>query len=192
MRKKDDPPEKLSQEDQDIWDDFVGQNKAQENNEEDFEKLLNENVAREKEETVKSAPQENLSSSSIPAPEQKKSFHPPQLDKRTEEKLRKGKIQIEGRLDLHGLNQNQAYEKLKVFIEHSVHQKKRCLLVITGKGKSRIDSGHVIEPERGVLKEKLPQWLSENSFARHILKSIPAHIKDGGSGAFYIYLKRQR
>ena len=115
-----------------------------------------------------------------------------EVDRRTDEKLRKGKMQLDARCDLHGLNQIQAYEMLQQFIMRAVSRGCRCVLVITGKGKPRVASASVIEPERGVLKQKVPQWLAEKSLAPYILKTYSAQPKDGGSGAMYVYLRRQR
>ena len=63
----------------------------------------------------------------------------PNFDKRTETKLKRGLMPIEGRLDLHGMTQNQARSALGDFITHAYHARKRCVLVITGKGLGRSD-----------------------------------------------------
>lgn len=107
---------------------------------------------------------------------------PPQLDRRTADKLRKGKMDIEARLDLHGYSQEQAYSALQDFIPKCQAQAKRCVLVITGKGRSG----------DGVLRQKVPQWLMEGALAGIVLKISPAIPKDGGEGALYVYLRRIR
>ena len=114
-----------------------------------------------------------------------KTSHPPQLDRNTETKLRKGKIPIEATIDLHGLGQEQAHHKLNSFVERAFNSHKRCVLVITGKG-SRSDTGV------GVIKSRLPDWLSTPPLNQLVLKSVEAKQKHGGGGAFYLYLKRQR
>ena len=106
----------------------------------------------------------------------------PQLDARTEQRLRRGQLPIDGTLDLHGLTQAGAHEKLDGFIKRAYARKKRCLLVITGKGRAG----------PGVLKQKLPQWLSMPPLQDIILKIYPAAQEHGGTGAWYVYLKRQR
>jgi len=126
-----------------------------------------------------------------PAPS---SSQPPQLDARTELRLKRGKMPIEGRLDLHGYNQEQAHEMLKAFLLASHARGKRCLLVITGKGQrgTRQEDSYTNEPAVGILKQKLPQWLSMPPLREIVLKTFQAAPQDGGSGACYIYLKRTR
>jgi len=106
------------------------------------------------------------------------------LDRSTEQKIRKGKYPIDGRIDLHGLTQDEAYESLSKFIGSAWQEKKRCLLIITGKGS--VSSGG------GVLRQKLPLWLEGPIFKSKIIFSCPSHIKHGGLGAVYIFLKRQK
>lgn len=127
----------------------------------------------------------------IPAPSP---TQPPQLDARTELRLKRGKMPIEGRLDLHGYNQEQAHEMLKDFLLVAHARGKRCLLVITGKGQrgARQEDSYANEPSVGILKQKLPQWLSMPPLREIVLKTFQAAPQDGGSGACYIYLKRTR
>lgn len=119
---------------------------------------------------------------------------PPQLDLRTATRLRKGQIPIDGRLDLHGHTQAQAQTMLHDFIGESFRSGKRCLLIITGKGRGGKSAQDAYAPnlEPGILKQKLPEWLSAPSMRPLILKITPAAAKHGGGGAFYVYLKRQR
>ena len=68
---------------------------------------------------------------------------------------------------------------------------KRLVLVITGKGKSRDDGGPI--PTRfGVLRHQVPQWLRLAPLARAVLQVSEAHLRHGGQGAYYVYLKRRR
>ena len=110
--------------------------------------------------------------------------HPPRgFDKATATKLRKGKLEVEGKLDLHGLTQVEAFGALQRFIQSAVKVEKRTLLIITGKG----------ERGAGVLKRLLPLWMAEDAFlSRHVLALSPAQPKDGGSGAFYVRLRKSR
>ncbi|MGB1076724.1 MAG: Smr/MutS family protein [Bdellovibrionales bacterium] len=102
-----------------------------------------------------------------------------EIDRRTEQKFVQGKMVIEGRLDLHGMDQSQAHAHLLSFILNSYKQKKRCVLIVTGKGK-------------GILQRQVPLWLEEATFDNIILRVVQARPKDGGSGALYIYLRKQR
>ena len=101
---------------------------------------------------------------------------------------------IDGRIDLHGRNQEQAHRLLEEFVLSSHARGKRCLLVITGKGKGGLTAqeayAHDLQP--GILKQKVPQWLSMPPLGSIILKTYPAVPRDGGGGALYVYLKRAR
>ncbi len=113
-------------------------------------------------------------------------------DHRTSEKLRKGQMPIDAAIDLHGLNIAQAYEAFVNFIISSYASKKRCVLVITGKGAGKNGMRDPLSAGRGVIKQSLPQWITEARIAPYILKTTTAQPKDGGTGATYILLKRHR
>lgn len=110
-----------------------------------------------------------------------------ELDFRTEQKLRRGRMEIDGTLDLHGMTQARAHGALNDFVTQAHRRGARCLLVITGKGRG----GHTDAPQ-GILKQKLPDWLSQPPVAGIILKITQAQPRHGGGGAFYVYLRRQR
>lgn len=116
------------------------------------------------------------------------SGQPAQLDARTDARLRRGQMPVEGRLDLHGCTQEQAHRKLNEFVADAHARGKRCVLVITGKGSSRGGEEHSV----GILRQKLPLWLSMPSLRGIVLKAYPAARRDGGTGAWYLYLRRQR
>lgn len=105
------------------------------------------------------------------------------LDMRTEERLRKGRMPLEGRLDLHGMTQDEAFSALIRFLVAAQERGKRCVLVITGKGKPG---------EGGVLRRNLPLWLEDSRIANGVLRYLPARPHHGGEGAFYVYLRRKR
>ena len=115
----------------------------------------------------------------------------PQLDRRTEEKLRRGQLPIDGRIDLHGLTQDRAHDALCRFIEGAAARGHRCVLVITGKGRSSHADDQWIFND-GILRARLPEWLSSAPMAQHVLKHIVSQPKDGGEGAYYVYLRRRR
>lgn len=102
-----------------------------------------------------------------------------ELDRKTAQKLRKGEMRIEGRLDLHGMSLEQAHQALPPFILRAYNEKKRCVVVVTGKGK-------------GILQRHVPEWLSHQPLHAIVLRAVPAQPKDGGSGALYVYLRRHR
>ena len=120
------------------------------------------------------------------------------LDKRSAQRLKRGKVPIEGRLDLHGHRQDEAHRALNGFITGAASAGKRCVLVITGKG-LRIDNtegrgGSPGEDNRqiGILREMVPRWLNEEPNRSRILSFNHATPSDGGTGALYVLLKRKR
>ncbi|MBL8697483.1 MAG: Smr/MutS family protein [Alphaproteobacteria bacterium] len=104
------------------------------------------------------------------------------IDKSTLARLKRGDLAIDGRLDLHGMTQADAHETLDRFVDGGVGRGARLLLVITGKGAGG----------DGVLRAMLPRWLRAGPHATRILRIEPAHVKHGGSGAWYVYLRRRR
>lgn len=120
---------------------------------------------------------------------QKQAAGPAQLDGRTDARLRRGQMPIDARIDLHGNTQDEAHRRLNDFILRAQSQDKRCVLVITGKGSSRGSDGEMMT---GVLRQKLPLWLSMAPLRGLVLKCYPAVQRDGGTGAWYLYLKRNR
>ncbi|MCG8494294.1 MAG: Smr/MutS family protein [Sneathiellales bacterium] len=119
----------------------------------------------------------------------------PGLDRNTSEKLRKGKLFIEGRVDLHGMTRREAHSRLKSFLGSAHRQGKRCVLVITGKGSSTQmtdDAPFMGGGRKGILKEEVPRWLREPDLRRLVLDYREAQVKHGGSGALYVLLKRSR
>ena len=104
------------------------------------------------------------------------------IDKTSARRMQRGQVPIEDRLDLHGLSQEQALKEVKAFIGDAVQKNFRHVLVITGKGRD----GH------GILREKVPEWLKDAPLCYHLNAISYAQPKDGGKGALYIRLKRQR
>lgn len=114
------------------------------------------------------------------------------LDRRTAERLRRGQMPIEAVLDLHGLRQAEAQQQLIRFLLSAHQAGRRCVLVITGKGGRKGDAADGLGDPGGVLRRMLPLWLEMNPLRPVILDHAPARPKDGGGGAFYILLRRQR
>ena len=115
----------------------------------------------------------------------------PNMDKKNFNKLLKGKMEIEGTIDLHGLTADQAKIKLIAFIDRSYTLGKRLIIVITGKGKHK-GYDEFQRPINGVLRQRLPDWLSGPSVSDKVLQVTQAQPKHGGTGAFYVYLRRKR
>lgn len=107
----------------------------------------------------------------------------PGLDRRTAERLRRGDIPIERRLDLHGMTQADAHAALDHFVRRAWMDGKRMLLVITGKGAAGTG---------GVLRNGIPRWLAAGENAVRVLRIESAQARHGGGGAYYVLLRRRR
>jgi DNA-nicking Smr family endonuclease len=119
------------------------------------------------------------------------SAQPVAMDRKKHGHLKRGKLKPEARIDLHGMTMDRAHPALIRFILSSQGAGKRLVLVITGKGKHRDDDGP-IPVRHGVLKHNVPQWLSLPPLSQAVLQVTPAHARHGGSGAYYVYLRRRR
>ncbi|WP_306114138.1 MULTISPECIES: Smr/MutS family protein [unclassified Roseovarius] len=116
---------------------------------------------------------------------------PVKMDRKAFGKLKRGKLAPEGKIDLHGKTLDQAHPALTRFILKAHADGKRLVLVVTGKGKDRDDGGPI--PVRlGVLRHNVPHWLSVPPLAQVVLQVTEAHLKHGGGGAYYVYLRRAR
>ena len=109
----------------------------------------------------------------------------PGVAKRTAMRLKRGQLDIEGRIDLHGLTQEEAHRALIAFVQGAAGAGRRCVLVITGKG-GRAAGGI------GVLRAAVPTWLNGPELRHQVLSFCHAAPKDGGIGALYVLLRRRR
>lgn len=101
--------------------------------------------------------------------------------------MSRGKIAPEARIDLHGMTLAVAKSALTGFILSCSASGRRLVLVITGKGKG--DHGPL--PSRsGALRHEVPHWLDLPPLSRMVLQVVPAHVRHGGGGAYYVYLRR--
>ncbi len=105
------------------------------------------------------------------------------LDRKTRLRLNRGRIEIEARIDLHGMVQKNAHEALLRFLESAYHANKRHVLVITGKGRQT-------EGGIGVLRGIVPKWLTTSPMRNWVRGHSPAGPRDGGDGALYVSMKR--
>ena len=112
----------------------------------------------------------------------------PGVDRRTAERLRRGKMPIEARLDLHGHTLAGGQRAVTAFVAQSFAAGRRCVLIITGKGNRQADGRRA----PGVLKAALPGWLGEPPCADKVLTFSAAQPADGGGGAYYLLLRRRR
>jgi len=116
----------------------------------------------------------------------------PGLDRRTAQRLRRGTLGIEARIDLHGMTQAQAHATLNGFIQRCWADGRRAVLVITGKGGRRPDESAPWRESRGVLQDRVPVWLTQSPNREIVLSVTRAQPRDGGDGALYILLRRKR
>ena len=116
---------------------------------------------------------------------------PVTMDKRRFQRMSRGKLHPEARIDLHGMTLAQAHDALVGFILRAQSDGLRLALVITGKGKRGDDDGPVPR-RRGALKHDVPQWLRMAPLSGTVLELREAHARHGGSGAYYVYLRRLR
>jgi DNA-nicking Smr family endonuclease len=134
----------------------------------------------------KTAPHQSVAPKAILPP-------PHRLDGKTFHKLRKGKLKPERRIDLHGLRVEEAHGRLSRFLMESHQRGCRTVLVITGKGNTAArDDNPAMPTRRGIIRQSLPHWLELPPLNRIVLHATAAHHRDGGSGAYYVYLKRAR
>ena len=119
------------------------------------------------------------------------------LDRRTSQRLARGQIEVDGRIDLHGESVESARLKLREYLHNARARGARTVLVITGKGSSDFarhtlhGASHFHAPERqGRLRRMATQWFHDHEFSHLISGFQPAHPKHGGGGAFYVRLRR--
>ncbi|MBD8066476.1 Smr/MutS family protein [Devosia sp. PTR5] len=112
------------------------------------------------------------------------------VDPAIHRKVRRGRIEIDGTIDLHGMTQAEAREALRRFIGARASKGERTILVITGKG-ARTDNDYIAAMnERGILRTMLPIWLSEPGLAHLVTGWSVAARGHGGEGAWYVRLRR--
>lgn len=111
------------------------------------------------------------------------------IDRRTVARLVRGGLDIDARIDLHGMTQMEAHTALHRFLFAAQARGDRMVLVITGKG--RASTAHY-EHERGVLARVVPQWLEQPEFRAIVVSRQHAHVAHGGEGALYVRLRRPR
>jgi len=113
------------------------------------------------------------------------------VDPAIRKKLGRGKLEIDGRIDLHDMTQSEARGALQRFVHAKVAQGARTVLVITGKGLKSDDDYIAAMTGRGILRTMLPIWLNEPSLAPLVSGWSMASRGHGGEGAWYVRLRRR-
>lgn len=106
------------------------------------------------------------------------------IDRAHLRRLERGEVEVDRELDLHGLSRNEAREDVGYELRDAFASGERCVRIVHGRGRGS---------ELGaVLQEALPGWLSEPPLARIVMAFCSALPHDGGTGALYVLLRRQR
>ena len=111
------------------------------------------------------------------------------IEKNKLRRIKSGKIDIEGVIDLHGLSLREAEQRLKLFVGESVRLKKRFLLVITGKGRN---SKPDVYGKTQTIKSEINNWISDSFYNDKVQYISQALNKHGGGGAFYFFLRKSK
>jgi len=120
------------------------------------------------------------------------STEPTGIDGSRARDLKKGALEPQARLDLHGMTEQAAHRALTTFLRGAQARGLRLLLIVTGKGVRETEERFEMGGERrGVLKQLTPRWLREQDLAGTIADIRPAHRKHGGDGALYVYLRKR-
>ncbi|WP_417320818.1 Smr/MutS family protein [Emcibacter sp.] len=138
----------------------------------------------------------NLSTPQVknPPPEGREVSPPLAVDHNWQQKLRRGRAPVEGKIDLHGMTQDRAYRALSSYISRARSGGKRVILVVTGKGGPKRDlsslSQREYENRRGVLRDQVPNWLSSGELRHSVVSFFSANREHGGEGALYVILRK--
>ena len=115
------------------------------------------------------------------------------LDRKTRQKIVRGQLAIDDRIDLHGMTQSEAHVALRGFLRSAQRRGCRIVLVVTGKGKAFEPHHHYdLHQERGVLRRIVPKWLRLAELRDVVLSVENAHVAHGGAGALYVRLRRAK
>jgi len=110
------------------------------------------------------------------------------LEAKLRRRLARGVVEIDARVDLHGLRQDEAHRRLASFLIRAQAEGHRVVLVITGKG--RPGAEEAFGSERGVLRRSVPHWLSSPAARDVVIGFEPADPVHGGAGALYVRIRR--
>lgn len=108
------------------------------------------------------------------------------LEARFRRRLVRGVVEIDARIDLHGLRQEEAQRRLVAFLQGAQARGHKLVLVITGKGAPGQDP----YAERGVLRRAVPMWLSSPAARGVVVGFETAGPTHGGAGALYVRIRK--
>jgi DNA-nicking Smr family endonuclease len=104
------------------------------------------------------------------------------LDHRTRAKIKRGRLDVDAKLDLHGMRQDEAQRALNGFLRRAQASGAKVAIVVTGKGLSREDGG--------VLRRVVPMWLQAPALRDVVVSFGEAARHHGGEGALYVRIRR--
>ena len=132
-----------------------------------------------------------IAASKANAKKRNAALQPSGVNGATKDRLRRGLLEPDAKLNLHGMTEAAAYRALGKFLIGARQRGNRLILVVTGKGNPRKEeSASWMASPHGVLKQMVPRWLKEPGLAALIASTRPAHVRHGGGGALYVYLRK--
>ncbi len=111
------------------------------------------------------------------------------IEKNKLKRIKSGRINIEGTIDLHGFSLREAKARLQLFVGKSFQRNKRLLLIITGKGRN---SKPNIHGKKQTIKSEINKWLLEDFYRDKVQYISKALDKHGGEGAYYFFLVKSK
>lgn len=127
----------------------------------------------------------------VPAPQSRPAAPPlARLERRLKQNLLRGRTQVDGFIDLHGMRQNEAHHALLRFLHQAQNRQDRVILVVTGKGRTQSPTGADGGREAGILRRQVPHWLAAPELRSVIIGYEEAAQPHGGAGALYVRLRR--
>ncbi|MBM3561897.1 MAG: DNA mismatch repair protein MutS [Alphaproteobacteria bacterium] len=115
-------------------------------------------------------------------PPPKPAPRPVDIDPRTFTKLKRGRLEVDAKLDLHGMRQAEAQRSLTAFLRRCQANGARVAIIVTGKGLTR--------DEGGVLRRVVPMWLEAPNLRDVVVGFGEAARHHGGEGALYVRIRR--
>ena len=187
------PKRSLSADDQAVWDKVSRQFKPLDRSK---APLRSSPKRSEPDEQTRPAPLKSAHKASLAAQTPPPVTKTP-VDRSSERKVRRGHLEVEGRIDLHGMTRASARRALIGFLKRAHRDHKRVVLVITGKGASKraMDERRFepwsedTAPLPGVLRRSFREWMLEPEIAQMVSGYSSAHHRHGGAGAFYVMLR---
>lgn len=117
-----------------------------------------------------------------PPPQAKPPASPQDIDRRERMKIKRGRLDVDAKLDLHGMRQDEAQRALTAFLRRAQSDGAKIVIVVTGKGLTR--------EEGGVLRRVVPMWLQAPNLHDVVVSFGEAARHHGGEGALYVRIRR--